>query len=117
MAIANSAMAKVFNIVSGHSVKNATKRGCLVCNTYVPHSISDAARIFKANRGGADLDLNQHLLTLGGSRSAFTHLQRAGNPRYNRKQIRLQNVYIRPTVRSHADLSHFPKRAIRPGTH
>jgi hypothetical protein len=77
MAIANSAMAKVFNIVSGHSVKNATKRGCLVCNTYVPHSISDAARIFKANRGGADLDLNQHLLTLGGSRSAFTHLQRA----------------------------------------
>jgi hypothetical protein len=55
----------------GHSVKKATKRGGPVCNTYVPHSVSDAARIFKANCGVADLDLNQHLLTLGGVGISF----------------------------------------------
>jgi hypothetical protein len=54
----------------GHSVKKATKRGGLVCNTYVPHSLSDA-RIFKANCGVADLDLNQHLLTPGGFAIGF----------------------------------------------
>jgi hypothetical protein len=100
-----------------HSLKKATKRGGLVCNTYAPLPSRNAARIFKANCGAADLDLNQRVLTRGGSASLFMHLKSASKQSCNRKQMGRQDVYIRPTVRSHADLSHFPKRAIRPGTH